>query len=184
MTNKFGGINNGPRATRDERPATKKMQNEPNLTINELNHLHNKDLRSVERPATNKRRLCRPQPPIYAIRYTRYEIIYAKQSQSQNFNNRVSRIERQKNAKRTQFTPTSDERPATNKRRPCWPQLARDERQATNNMQNEPNFTHNFSNILTRIMRLLQLFTGIRHTFDQKTQKMHNFCNSAWFKSG
>ena len=57
------------------------MRNKPNLTKNELNHLHNKDLRSVERPATNKRRPCWPQPPKYAIRHTRYEIIYAKQTQ-------------------------------------------------------------------------------------------------------
>ena len=33
------------------------------------------------------------------------------------------------------------------------------------NMQNEPNFTHNFSHILTRLRRLLKLFTRKMRTF-------------------
>jgi hypothetical protein len=43
-------------------------------------------------------------------------------------------------------------------------------------IQNEPNFNHTFSNILTRIMRLLQLFIRLMRTFTQKLKKMRNFC--------
>ncbi len=41
-------------------------------------------------------------------------------------------------------------------------------------MQNEPNFTHNFSHILTRRMRLLKLFTRKMSTFRYVLQLLDN----------
>ena len=89
----------GPRITTDE--SRLNMQNKPNLQKNEHKYGISRGLwkcstlRMTQIYQTN-RRLCRPQPPIYAIRHTRYEIIYAKQTQSVEY-------QETNYAKRTQF---------------------------------------------------------------------------------